>query len=54
MAISPLATVGVWSAITWKAIWIAAGPTGDKILTVLLSLYALRGQSHWCGFGFQG
>src|SRR5208337_3319126 len=36
MAISTLVTVGVWSAITWKPIWIAAGPTGDKILTVVL------------------
>jgi len=36
MAISTLVTVGVWSAITWKPIWIAAGPTGDKILTVFL------------------
>lgn len=36
MAMSTLATVGVWSAITWKPIWIAAGPTGDKILTVVL------------------
>ena len=35
MAISTLVTVGVWSAITWKPIWIAAGPTGDKILTVV-------------------
>jgi hypothetical protein len=35
-AISTLVTVGVWSAITWKPIWIAAGPTGDKILTVVL------------------
>jgi len=35
-AISTLVTVGVWSAITWKPIWIAAGPTGDKILTVFL------------------
>jgi len=36
MAISTLVTVGVWSAITWKPIWIAAGPTGDEILTVVL------------------
>ena len=36
MAISTLGTVGVWSAITWKPIWIAAGPTGDIILTVVL------------------
>jgi hypothetical protein len=36
MAISTLVTVGVWSAITWKPIWIGAGPTGDKILTVVL------------------
>jgi hypothetical protein len=36
MAISTLATVGVWIAITWKPIWIAAGPTGDKILTMVL------------------
>jgi hypothetical protein len=36
MAISTLVTVGVWSAITWKPIWTAAGPTGDKILTVVL------------------
>ena len=36
MAISTLVTVGVCSAITWKPIWIAAGPTGDKILTVVL------------------
>ncbi len=36
MVISTLVTVGVWSAITWKPIWIAAGPTGDKILTVVL------------------
>src|ERR1035437_837028 len=36
MAISTLVTVGVWSAITWKPIWIAAGPTGDKILAVVI------------------
>lgn len=36
MVISTLVTVGVWSAIAWKPIWIAAGPTGDKILTVVL------------------
>jgi hypothetical protein len=35
-AISTLVTLGVWSAITWKPIWIAAGPTGGKILTVVL------------------
>jgi hypothetical protein len=35
-AISTLVTVGVWIAITWKPIWIAAGPTGDKFLTVVL------------------
>ena len=37
-ATSTLVTVGVWSAITWKPIWIAAGPTGDKILTGVLLL----------------
>ena len=36
MAISTLVTVGVWRAITWKPIWLAAGPGGDKILTVVL------------------
>jgi hypothetical protein len=36
IAISTLVAVGVWSAITWKPIWIGAGPTGDKILTVVL------------------
>lgn len=36
MAISTLVTVGVWSAITWKPIWIGAGPAGDKILTVVI------------------
>jgi hypothetical protein len=38
MAISTLVTVGVWSAITWKPVWHAAGPAGDKILTVVLLL----------------
>lgn len=37
-AIATLVTAGVWSAITWKPIWIAAGPTGDEILTVALLL----------------
>jgi len=36
VAISTLVTVGVWGAITWKPIWLAAGPTGDKILAVIL------------------
>jgi hypothetical protein len=36
MAMSTLATIGVWSAITWKPVWTAAGPAGDKILTVVL------------------
>jgi hypothetical protein len=38
IAISTLVTVGVWSAITWKPVWNAAGPAGDKILTVVLLL----------------
>jgi hypothetical protein len=38
MAISTSVTLLAWMAITWKPIWSAAGPTGDKILTVVLLL----------------
>jgi hypothetical protein len=36
MAVSTLLTLGVWSVVTWKPVWTAAGAEGDRVLTVIL------------------
>src|SRR5437660_2749231 len=36
MAISTMLTLGVWRIITLKAVWAAAGESGDRILTAIL------------------
>lgn len=36
MAISTLLTLGVWRIITLKAVWVAAGESGDRILSAIL------------------
>ena len=36
MAISTLLTLIVWRVITLKAVWVAAGESGDRILTAIL------------------
>src|SRR5271157_4919859 len=36
MAVSTLLTLGVWSVVTWKPAWTAAGAEGDRVLTVIL------------------
>jgi hypothetical protein len=36
IALSTLLTVAVWVVITWKPVWSAAGPEGDRLLTVVL------------------
>ena len=36
MAVSTLLTLGVWSVVTWKPVWTAAGAGGDRALTVIL------------------
>ncbi len=36
MAVSTLLTLGVWTVITWKPVWIAAGAEGDRVLAVVL------------------
>jgi hypothetical protein len=36
MAVSTLFTLGVWSVVTWKPVWTAAGAEGDRVLTVVL------------------
>lgn len=36
MAVSTLFTLGVWSVVTWKPVWTAAGVGGNRILTVIL------------------
>jgi hypothetical protein len=36
MAVSTLLTLGVWRIITLKAVWLAAGERGDRILTAIL------------------
>ena len=36
MAVSTLFTLGVWSVVTWKPVWTAAGAGGDRALTVIL------------------
>jgi hypothetical protein len=36
MAISTLLTLGVWRIITLKAVWLAAGARGDRILAAVL------------------
>ena len=36
MAISTLLTLGVWRIITLKAVWLAAGASGDRILAAVL------------------
>jgi hypothetical protein len=36
MAISTLLTLLVWRVITLKAVWVAAGESGDRILTAIL------------------
>jgi hypothetical protein len=36
MAVSTLLTLGVWRIITLKAVWLAAGESGDRILTAIL------------------
>src|SRR5437868_1436896 len=36
MAISTLLALGVWRIITLKAVWLAAGASGDRILAAVL------------------
>jgi len=36
MAVSTLLTLGVWRIVTLKAVWLAAGASGDRILAALL------------------
>jgi hypothetical protein len=36
MAVSTFFTLGVWSVVTWKPFWAAAGAGGDRVLTVIL------------------
>ena len=36
IAISTVVTLGVWRIITLKAVWLAAGESGDRILTAIL------------------
>jgi hypothetical protein len=36
MTISTLLTLGVWRVITLKAVWVAVGERGDRILTAIL------------------
>ena len=36
MAVSTLLTLGVWRIITLKAVWLAAGASGDRILAAVL------------------
>ena len=38
MAVSTLLTLGIWRIVTLKAIWLAAGESGDRILTAILLL----------------
>jgi hypothetical protein len=35
---STILTLAAWVAITWKPVWLAAGPKGDRLLTVILIL----------------
>ena len=36
MAVSTLLTLGVWTVVTWKPLWVAAGAEGDRVLTMVL------------------
>jgi hypothetical protein len=36
MAVSTSLTLGVWTVVTWKPVWLAAGAEGDRVLTVVL------------------
>ena len=36
IGISTLLTLVVWRTITWKPVWVAAGESGDRILTAIL------------------
>jgi hypothetical protein len=36
IAISTMLTLGVWRIITLKVVWVAAGESGDRILTAIL------------------
>ena len=36
MALSTLLTLGVWRIVTLKAVWLAAGASGDRILAAVL------------------
>ena len=36
IAVSTLFTLGVWTVVTWKPVWVAAGAEGDRVLTVVL------------------
>ena len=38
IAVSTILTLAAWGAITWKPVWLAAGPKGDRLLTVILIL----------------
>ena len=38
LAVSTFLTFVVWGTVTWKPIWSAAGPTGDRILAAVLFL----------------
>jgi Protein of unknown function (DUF418) len=36
MAVSTSLTLGVWTVVTWKPVWLAAGAEGDRVLTAVL------------------
>jgi len=38
IAVSTLLTLGIWRIVTLKAVWLAAGESGDRILTAILLL----------------
>jgi hypothetical protein len=38
IAVSTFLTLALWIAITWKQVWSAAGPEGDRLLAVVLIL----------------
>lgn len=38
ISVSTILTLAVWGAITWKPVWLAAGPKGHRFFTVILML----------------
>jgi hypothetical protein len=41
IAVSTFLTVAMWVAITWKPVWSATGPKGDRLLSVVLILVSV-------------